>query len=85
MRAFERPCGRKIFTLRTDPYIMLSFLPRLFLLVFSVSLVILNTALVSFFIGIQALLKLLIPIAMDKIIVLVLLLFILQVWLQIYI
>lgn len=42
---------------------MLSFLPRLFLLVFSVSLVILNTALVSFFIGIQALLKLLIPIA----------------------
>ena len=43
--------------------IMLSFLPGFILLPFSIAFVILNTALVSFLIGIQALLKLLIPIA----------------------
>ena len=42
---------------------MLSFLPGFILLPLSIAFVILNTALVSFLIGIQALLKLLIPIA----------------------
>ncbi len=42
---------------------MLSFLPGFILMVFSVSLVILNTAIVSLLIGVMALLKLLVPVA----------------------